>query len=160
MADASDQAFSYHRAIAPMLWAFVAIALVELIVVHLLLAHWSRTAALILSALSLASILWLVSVIRSFRRLPVLITPDALVMRVGTLKGATVPLSQVAGLRESWDAEWLRRRDVLNLALIAYPNVVVMLHGPLQMGRREVIAIAHRLDDPLAFTAALPRAAR
>jgi hypothetical protein len=160
MADASDQAFSYHRAIAPMLWAFVAIALVELIVVHLLLAHWSRTAALILSALSLASILWLVSVIRSFRRLPVLITPDALVMRVGTLKGATVPLSQVAGLRESWDAEWLRRRDVLNLALIAYPNVVVMLHGPLQMGRCEVIAIAHRLDDPLAFTAALPRAAR
>jgi hypothetical protein len=160
MADASDQAFSYHRAIAPMLWAFVAIALVELIVVHLLLAHWSHTAALILSALSLASILWLVSVIRSFRRLPVLITPDALVMRVGTLKGATVPLSQVAGLRESWDAELLRRRDVLNLALIAYPNVVVMLHGPLQMGRREVIASAHRLDDPLAFTAALPRAAR
>jgi hypothetical protein len=158
MADAPEHAFSYHRAIAPMLWAFVALASIELVVVHLLLAHWSRTAALILSALSLATIVWLVGVIRGFRRLPVLLTPDALVMRVGALKGAAVPLGDVAGLRASWDAEWLRRRDVLNLALIAYPNVVVELRRPVPIGKRAVTAIAHRLDDPLAFAAALVRA--
>ena len=155
MADPPGQAFFYHRAIAPMLWVFVALASIELLVVHLLLSHWSPTTALILSALSLASILWLIGVIRGFRRLPVLLTPDTLVLRVGTLRSVTVPLGDVVGLRADWNAEWLRRRDVLNLALIAYPNVVVMLHRPVRAGRREVTAVAHRLDDPLAFAAAL-----
>ncbi len=32
--------FAYHRAVTPMLWAFVAIAGIELIVDHLLVALW------------------------------------------------------------------------------------------------------------------------
>lgn len=109
------------------------------------------------SVLTLGAIAWLVWVILSFRRLPVLITPDALVMRAGMLKSATVPLGQVVGPRERWDGAAIKQRDVLNLALIAYPNVVVDLSTP-RPGRRGVTAIAHRLDDPTAFTAALSRA--
>lgn len=157
MADPPGQAFFYHRAIAPMLWVFVALASVELVVVHLFLSHWVPTAALILSALTLASVAWLVRAILRFPRLPVLLAPDALVMRVGTLKALTIPLTDVAGLRDAWDAEALRSRDVLNLALIAYPNVVIDLRRP-HGRRRPVMAIAHRLDDPTAFVAALAQA--
>jgi len=39
--------FSYHRSIAPMMWVFVALASVELLVVHFLISFWSGTAALI-----------------------------------------------------------------------------------------------------------------
>jgi hypothetical protein len=42
----------------------------------------------------------------------------------------------------------------MNLALIAYPNVVVDLVDPLP-GRRGIRAIAHRLDDPHGFADAL-----
>lgn len=154
MAEPPGEAFSYHRAVAPMMWAFVALAAIELVVVHLLISHWSRAAALVLSVLTLGSVGWLIGVIRSFRRLPVLITADTLVMRVGTLRGVTVPLAQVAGLRPTWDGAALKRRDVLNLALIAYPNVVIDLKAPLP-GRRRIVALAHRLDEPAAFGAAL-----
>lgn len=149
--------FSYHRAVAPLLWIFVAVASVELVTVHLLVALlWSRAAAAILSLLTLGSILWLVSVILSMRRLPVVLAEGMLTMRVGTLKGAVVPLASIAGLRGHWDAAVLKDRSVLNLALIAWPNVVVDLKLPLP-GRRGVRSIAHRLDDPAAFAAALER---
>lgn len=157
MTDPPGQTFAYHRAVAPMLWVLVGLASIELLVVHLLLAHWSRTAAVILSALTFGSIVWLVGVIRSFRRLPVLLTADALVMRAGTLKGVTLPLNDIAGLRQQWGAAAMKRRNVLNLALIAYPNVVIDLRAP-RVGRRAITAVAHRLDDPVAFTAALTRA--
>lgn len=140
-----------------MMWVFVGLASIELLVVHLLIAHWSRTAALILSALTLGSIVWLISVIRSFRRLPVLITQDALVMRIGTLKTVAVPLADIAGLREHWDGGSLKQPGVLKLSLIAYPNVMVDLHAPRD-GSRKATTLAHRLDDAQSFATALQRA--
>lgn len=136
-----------------MLWVFVALASIELVVVHALLSHWFPWVALVLSALTLASIAWLVAAIRSFKRLPVLIETDAVVMRAGRLKSYRVLLADITGLRESWTADELNRRSVGNLALIAWPNVWIDLRRPL--GRRGVVAIAHKLDDPAAFRASL-----
>ena len=139
------------------MWVFVAIASVELIVVHLLVSLlWSGTIALILSIVTLASVIWLVAMIASMRRLPVVLDNERLLMRVGTLRACAVPRDRIAGLRQTWDAAEIKRRDVLNLALIAYPNVLVDLTEPLK-GRRAIRAIAHRLDDPAAFATALER---
>ena len=138
-----------------MMWVLVALGSVELMVVHLLVSLlWGRVAALLLSGVTLAGIVWLAGVIRSMKRLPVLLDHDRLVMRVGTLRSVTVPLANIAGLRQSWDGGALQARDVLNLALIAHPNILVDLAEPLP-GRRKVRAIAHRLDDPAAFARAL-----
>lgn len=145
--------FEYHRSVAPMMWAFVCLASIELLVVHALLSHWYPKAALILSALTFASILWLVRSIRSFRRLPVLIDADSLVMRVGPMKCFHVPLSDIAGMRPDWTAADLKARGTANLALIAWPNVWIDLRHP--QGRRGVRAITHKLDDPDSFRAAL-----
>jgi hypothetical protein len=139
------------------MWVFVGLGGVELVVVHLLVALlWSRTAALVLSLVTLVSLVWLVRVIASMKRLPVQLGERELVMRVGTLRSVTVPLQQIVGLREGWTGDDLKRRDVLNLALIAYPNVLVNLRTPLPW-RSGVRAIAHRLDDPAAFARALER---
>ena len=85
-----------------MLWVLVGIATIEFVVVHALIAMWRPGLAIILSALTLASIIWLVSGIRSFKRLPVTLDEAMLVMRVGTLKHIAIPVADIAGLRPAW----------------------------------------------------------
>lgn len=153
-------AFSYSRALAPLMWAFACIVAVELLVVHLLVAVlWSQIAAWILSALSFATLVWAVLLIRSFERLPVLVDAGGVTMRVGTLKSVRVPADRIAGVRTSWPGEALKRRGLLNLAMINYPNVLIEIDPPLSSGRRAVPAVAHRLDDPAGFAAAVARLA-
>ncbi len=149
-------AFSYRRALAPLLWAFAAIMMLELLVVHLLVsALWSRVAALILSALSLAMLAWIIVFIRSLKRLPVLVDGEGVLLRLGSLRSVRVRAAQIAALRTAWPREALKRRGVLNLAMINYPNVMLDLDPPFPGRRRDIVAIAHRLDDPSGFTAAV-----
>lgn len=138
-----------------MMWVFVCVAGVELVVVHLLVALWRPWVAAVLSVLTGASVVWLIGVIRSFARLPVLIEHHGLVMRVGTLARVDVPLAQVAGLRASWDAAALKAPGVRKLSLIAWPNVVVDIDPPLPGRRGPISAVAHRLDDPAGFARGL-----
>jgi hypothetical protein len=138
------------------MWAFACIMAIELFVVHLLVsALWSRTAAAILSALSLAALTWTIMFIRSLKRLPVLVDGERVTMRVGRLKSVEVARDRIAGVRTSWPAEALKQRAVLNLALINYPNVMLDLDPPLLARRRSLRAVAHRLDDPSGFVAAI-----
>lgn len=149
------QPFAYHRSIAPMMWVLVAIASVELVVVHLLLVLWLPWVALVVSAISLASILWLIAAIRSFRTLPVLVGADRVVLRAGRLRTVEIAPGNIAGFRGRWDRAALKEPGVVNLALIAYPNVVLDLREPIAGRRRSVTAVAHRLDHPAAFAAAI-----
>lgn len=151
-------AFAYDRGLAPLLWVFAFIMAAELLVTHLLVsALWSQTAALIFSALSLAALVWTLLFIRSLKRRPVLVDADSVTMRVGSLKSVRVPAGSIAGLRTSWPREELKQRGVLNLALINYPNVMLDLDPPLPARKRPLTAIAHRLDDPAGFMAAIGR---
>ena len=156
----SARSFSYHRAIAPMLWILVGVGCVELLVTHGLLALWSWRVAAVTSVVTLASLVWLVATIRSFRHLPVLLDARTVVMRVGRFRSLTIARENIAGLRTSWDRAAIRDRSVLNLALIAWPNMVIDLIEPVAMGRRTIRAVAHRLDDPAAFVTALDRVGR
>ena len=156
--DGEVQRFSYHRAVAPMMWVLVGLACCELIVVHLLVASWSKTAAAILSLLTIATITWLVRAIAAMRDRPVLLEQGMLIMQAGRLKRAVVAIDNVESVLTAWDNELLKRRSTLNMALIAHPNVVVGLREPLP-GRREIRHIAHRFDDPASFALAI-RASR
>jgi hypothetical protein len=158
---AASLAYSYDRALAPLLWAFASIMAVELAVVHLLVsALWSRTAATILSALSLGTLVWVILLIRSLKRLPVLVDSDGVTMRAGSLRSVRVPRERIAGVRTFWPREALKQRSVLNLALLAYPNIMLDIDPPLAARRRSLRAVAHRLDDPAGFAAAIGRLIR
>ena len=138
-----------------MMWAFAALAAIELFVVHFLVSLWSVTVALILSALTLATMVWLVLLIRSFRRLPVLLDEEALLLRSGSIVSLSVPLDRIETVRGQFASEALKSRSVLNLAMLSYPNVLIELREPIWRGRRSIDRIAHRLDDPGAFLAAV-----
>lgn len=152
---AADAArFPYHRSLAPLLWVLFGLSLVEMAVVHALLAVWWPKVAIALSIVSVAGMLWLVRLIRSFRRLPVLVADGVLTMRAGRLLSIAIPVAAISGLRGDWSAKTLKARGILNLGLLAYPNIVIDLTTTIMttgLRARPVRVVAHRLDDPEAF---------
>lgn len=149
----NQQAFFYHRAVAPMMWVLVALATIELLVVHSLLAFWLPWLAIVLSAATVAGIVWLVLAIWSMKRLPVLLDDERVLMRAGRIKSLSIPLTDIAAVRGEIPKVEIDRRT-LNLALIAHPNVCLVLGEP-RPGKRRITQVVHRLDDSAAFTAAL-----
>lgn len=147
--------FSYYRAIAPMMWVLLGLVCIEAAVTHFLIALWSGSIALLLSVFSLATLLWLILFIRSLRFRPVVIWRDGLIWPVGSLRAVTVPLEQVRQRVDQWTLDAIRQEGVFNAALIAHPNIVIELDPPLLHGRRAIRYLAHKLDDPQAFNAAL-----
>lgn len=152
-------AFSYHRGIAPMIWVLLGLSAIEMMVVHGLIALWWPALGLVLIAVSLSGMVWLVLLLRSLPRRPVLVGEGRVLMRVGTLHEIVVPADAIAGFRADWTADSLKDRRIARLSLLAYPNVVLELNRPLRVGRREVAAVAHRLDDPEGFVATVHRLA-
>lgn len=149
--------FAYHRSLAPMMGVLFGLALVEMFVVHIVaVALWGWTVAIVLGVIDVSMIVWLALLIRSFRRLPVTIGYGQLTMRAGNLRSITVPLDTISGLRTAWDSAALKQPGVVNLALAAWPSVMIDLRKPVS-GRRgkPVTTIAHKLDDPTTFRAAL-----
>ena len=95
-----------------------------------------------------------------FKRLPVIVGPDEILMRLGSLKPVHVPAGGVASVRTSWPSGAEKKRGVLNMALINYPNVMLDLDPNFTGTRkRPLTAVAHRLDDPAGFVAAVRRLA-
>jgi hypothetical protein len=154
--------FAYHRSLAPMFGVLLGLAIVETLVLHIVaMAIWGWTVAVVLALIDLSVVIMLVRLLRSMRRLPVTIEGRRITMRAGTLKRFEIDIANIAGLRETFDAAAIKRRDVANLALVAWPNVLIDLREPIMSRRRRAIsAIAHRLDDPGAFHAALARLER
>lgn len=142
-----------------MMWVLIGLSGIELLVVHFLLAFWNRWVALVASVLTVATIAWLVALIRSMRQLPVLMDENRLVLRVGTLRQHDIDRANIAAVRTTWETRAEKAKIVSNLALIAYPNVMIDLRVPLiftRAGRqRQITTIAHRLDDLPGFLAAL-----
>jgi hypothetical protein len=153
---AADLEFSYHRSIAPTLGVLLALALIETLVLHVAaMALWGWRVAAVLAVLDVAAIGALVSLLWSIRRMPVVLGADRLTLRLGWLKTIVVPIMSVSALRSDWDAATLKRPGVVNLALANWPNVLVELAPPVRWRRSQVSSIAHKLDDPDHFAAAL-----
>ncbi len=151
--------FSYHRSVGPMVGVLLGLAIVETLVVHLVVfAAWGLTVAAVLGAIDLAAIVTLIRLLRSFKRLPVTIEGRRITLHAGLLRTVAIEADNVAGLRDEFDRAAIKRRDVVNLALIAWPNVLIDLRRPIEVRRRRIIShVAHRLDDPAAFHAAIAR---
>ncbi|WP_242139158.1 hypothetical protein [Sphingomonas sp. TREG-RG-20F-R18-01] len=140
-----------------MIGVLLGIAIVEMLVVHLVVvALLGWVAAIVVGLLDLSVVISLAMLLKSFRRYPVTIADGVLTMRAGSLKSIAVPIAAIAGLRATWNAAALQQKDMVNLALASWPSVVVDLSEPVLSRRGKPIrAIAHKLDDPAAFHAAI-----
>lgn len=152
--------FAYHRLVSPMMWAFLCLALIEITVVHLLVSIWSATAAWILFIVSDVSLLYLLGLISSLRRLPVLIDHDNVRIRAGILYDFSIPLSSIVSISAAVASDDLRKSGTLKTSLLAYPNVLIevspALPSPKPFGKGgEVSRVALALDDRFSFIEAL-----
>lgn len=158
---AGAQGFAYHRHLQPMMIALLVISCIEITVTHLLVAHWSRTAALVMFVISDVSLLYLIGLIRSLRLSPVLLTETGVRLRAGLLVDRTIPYAAIAAVTANPDGETVRAPDSWNIALLAWPNMLIRLSEPLpprsRWRRDPVRAVALRLDEPGPFLDALRR---
>ncbi|MET4897183.1 hypothetical protein RN629_08430 [Sphingomonadaceae bacterium jetA1] len=148
--------FGYHRHLQPMLIALLLLSCIEIGVTHLLVAHWSRTAALILFVISDVSLLYLIGIIKSLRLAPVLLTDTGVRIRAGMLIDRTIPYAAITAVEAEPDGDTVRAEDSWNAALLAWPNLLLRLGEaqppPRPWGHRvPVRAIAFRLDAPGPF---------
>jgi hypothetical protein len=154
--------FAYHRRLSALLWALVAIGIVEAGVVHLLLFHFSRVLALVLLALTAFALVWLVALLLSFRGRPVELSAARLRVRTGFLLDADIPLDEIAFGQNGFAPADYMPGSLLKASLLAYPNAVVLLRRDIPLpgpfGRRKVVhAVALAVDEPARFLAALKR---
>ena len=153
---ADCRAFSYHRHLAPMCAVMLVLSAIEMTVYHLLLGHWSRTAAMILFVISDAGFVYLVGFIKSFRFRPVLLTLEGVRVRTGFLIDQLIPFESIARIETGFSGTQVRAPGSFNAALLAWPNILLVLDPPVQRpslfkGSRAYSKIAFRLDDPEAF---------
>lgn len=151
------RAFSYHKHLSPMCTTLLILSAIEIAVYHLLVGHWSRVAALIMFVFSDLGFVYLVGLVKSFRFLPILLTPEGVRIRAGFLIDQLVPLEAIAAVETSFAGERVRDFATLNAALLAWPNIVLRLNQPVPRRsfldrKRTFSSIAFRLDDPEPFT--------
>lgn len=146
-----QQTFSYHRTVAPMLWAFVALATIEMLVVHLFITlRWPAVGWPLLLA-SATSVLWMVHWIRSMSRYPHTLTAEALQVRTGSLRLLKVPLASIDRLMSRWPSGDHKGAGAINTVPLAHPNRMLRLNKPIKTRKGMCQRIALRVDDPIRF---------
>lgn len=159
-------AFSYHRGLQAVMWALLAASLLETAVLHLLLARlWSVKASLVLFAVSVSGLIYLIGLINSLARLPILVTDAGVSVRGGLLLDQWLPLAQIEAVSIVADPGDLKRPELLKASLLAYPNTLIRLARPIpRRGRggrsRDITIVALRPDDAAGFAAAVAEAKR
>lgn len=152
--------FACHSQTAPMLWVLLGLQAIELSVTHLLISHWSERAAIVLSLLTAVGIVYLIGFIRSLRLHPILLNAEGLHIRTGLMLQRLVPYDDIIEVAAFPDSEAVKAADTLNMAVLAWPNMIVRLRQPLPRKRHlparpPIAAIAFRPDRPDEFLAAL-----
>lgn len=155
--------FSYHRHLQPMFWAFLSLALIEIAVLHLLVSRWNATAAWILFIVSDISVLYLIGLINSLRKLPILVQSAGVRVRAGLLIDQWVPIDDIAAVNGAIDDMVRERKAMLKASLLSHPSLYIHLKRPAAIrnpirGMLMIEAIGVHPDEPAEFMRAVAAA--
>jgi len=155
--------FSTHRnsGYVALFSVMLFVMLVEVFAIHLLLAHYSTLAAVIVSAISVYGIIFLVADLSAVIKSPVLIIKDQLLLRTGMrwrLLTSPDNIEAIIKLKSDFESD----ESCFKGAIIkSSANVHVKFKDPVTVSRlyRSPILITNlmmSIDKPEAFIAALP----
>lgn len=150
-----EKSFAYHRSVAPMVWAFASLAIIEMLVVHLFLTLRWPVVGWTLFAFSAASLIWLVHWIRSFRQCPHVLANGHLELRTGSLALLKVPLEGIEGVATHWSDGEHKHAGAANVVPLAYPNRMLRLKVPIKTRKGACDRVAFRVDEVAPFDAAM-----
>jgi hypothetical protein len=145
-------AFTYHRksSYSTILAVMIVLLCIETTALHIIVLHWSRIAAIILTGLSIYSLLWLIGDFHAIRLQPVLITQNNIELRIGMRWKGTIPISMVesidAGSGPPRNAKGYVRASVLGAGVVLKLMEPATLKGLFGM-TRIVSKIGLSIDD-------------
>ena len=159
----SAQTFTAESARSlPLTGALCGVIAVETAAFHLLLWSWHPWIAWTLTALSLWTVVWLIGDYRAIGARPVVLEPDALLVRLGRRFQARVPLREISRTEApSWrDVPPKGSPGYLKLSGPASPNVLLTFARPVEFTgpagiRRSFTRVGLRLDQPADFLQSL-----
>ena len=156
--------FSSHRqsGLIPILWAVVAVVVLETGVLHILVHLASLLLAWLLTALSLYGLLSLAGHIRALPRRYSTLGNDSVTLRTGLFGQCNIPYRQIAEIipiavgsgvpTNSWQLGMLGSMEPRNLLLgLHQPATIEISHGIT----RRTHHIAVHMDDPQGFANAV-----
>ena len=154
--------FSLHGGLSGGLVAGLGFALaVEGAVLHLWVAQRSATWAWVITALNVATMIWLWREYRATRQAQAIVSDTDVAIDAGSRLRVRVPLRAIASVdAATWRSVPDMAADFANIAKPLEPNVVIVLREPmsatLALGLTKRIArIGLRVDDADAFRAAI-----
>ncbi len=123
--------FSYHKnsGTIPLLIAVIGIVAIETVTVHILLAKWSNTAALIFTILSVYSGIQIFGFLKSMLKRPIAIENNKLFLRYGIMTETTIDLKNIESVELlSKDIEFNKEtRKLSPFGALESHNVVIRL---------------------------------
>ncbi len=161
----NDVAFTYHRrgGLRVIYGLAVILGCFEMVGVHLLVAALSPVAAWELTGLELYGIVWVIGLLRSVDRLPVVLDECGIHIRYGVIYELFVPYEAIQDVqRGRLYAVDTKRKNYLNCAFINAPDCILKLRAarparlPYSLSR-DVDEIGLMLDEPKEFLAQLER---
>jgi hypothetical protein len=125
-------ALSYHKGAQPVLIAMLVMSVIEVVVLHILLVHLSRAADLVLTIFGEAGFVYLLGVLNSLRRLPILVERDGVTVRMGLLIEQRLNIEDIADIQPC-DGRAGRSAGVLKACVLSAPNTIVRLARPMRI---------------------------
>jgi hypothetical protein len=159
---AGAQAFTMHRrsGAATLFGVLAVMTLIESAVVHLIVAHWSGTAAWVLTGLSIYSAAWCVAMARALVLRPTFVESDGMVLRAGLLWTLRLRRKDIANMHAPAVGQPRRAQGYVRLTALTAPTLILELASP-QTARgllgieRRVTRVGIAPDDLPAFIAAV-----
>jgi hypothetical protein len=141
----------------------VVVGCFEIVGVHLFVAALSPVAASALTAFEFYGVVWVIGLLRSVDRLPIVLDERGIHIRFGVMYTLFVPYEAVQDLqRERLHSVDTKRKNYLNCAFINAPDCILKLRAarrarlPYTLSR-DVDEIGLMVDDPKEFLAQLER---
>ena len=154
----SDQLhiFSNHFVARPMLYAFLAIASIELVIGHILLRSLDQWIGNLHLALGVLFCLYIIGIIRSFSSLPTTVIASQVDVRMSVMFHAKFRADQIRNVSGISSLPISKGDAVANAAIVVAPNTLIELKEPLEVQRlfkppMKTRFIALYLDDAQAF---------
>lgn len=143
---------------AGLLFGLAVASVMEIPVVHVLIAQESETAAWVLTIASAYTLLWMLGFARALRLRPVTLGADAMRLRVGLVWDVAIPYATIASVDDAPRQPIDRAAPgYLHAAFAGTPQTVLVMndaadaHGLYGWRKRGVRRIGVYVDDPAAF---------
>lgn len=144
--------YSYHRKSSYLLWALVALVIVETGGVHLVISIWTQTGAWVFTAISAYTILWLVGHFHATRLQPIVVDDRYVHLRTGLIWRTQMSLSNIVEVRKRMQGD-AEIGGYVNVAIMGSPDIVVVLQEAVEIEglfarKRKANLVGIGVDEP------------